>query len=70
MSTIPLTAAQTRYLTEIRRDGVRIYNGRARRSIKALEAAGLVSVEWDARAQAKGGGVELVEMIIVHPVEP
>lgn len=62
-----LTAAQERYLAEIRRDGKRVYNGRARKPIKALEAAGLVDVDWDMRATAKGNGIQMVEVITVTP---
>jgi hypothetical protein len=64
-----LTPAQERMLAEVRRDGKRVYNGRAQRPIKALEAAGLVDVDWDMRAQSKGGGIELVWVITVTPKE-
>lgn len=62
-----LTPAQQRYLAEIRAAGRKVYNGRARRPIKALETAGLVNVDWDMRAQAKGNGIELVWVITVAP---
>lgn len=64
-----LTAAQRRYLAEIRAEGRKVYNGRARKSIKALEAAGLVSVRWDMRPHVKGNGIELLWHITVTPVE-
>lgn len=62
-----LTPAQERYLAEIRQAGVKTYNGRARRPIQALEAAGLISVDWDMRPHSKGSGIELVEKITVRP---
>jgi hypothetical protein len=69
-----LTAAQQRILAEVRADGERVYNGRARRTIEALEKAGLVTVEWDTAPHAKDSGMELTERITVrpapaHPVE-
>lgn len=66
----PLTPAQERYLAEVRQAGRKVYNGRAQRPIRALEAAGLVDVDWDMRAQAKGNGIELVHVITVTPKEP
>ena len=67
-----LTSAQKRYLREIReadREGrpPKVYNGRARRTIEALEEAGLVEADWDMIPQAKGNGMELVERITVWP---
>ncbi len=63
----PLTPAQKKMLTEVRRAGVKVYNGRARRSVKALEAAGLVTVKWDMRTSSKGNGIELTDRITVRP---
>lgn len=60
-----MTPAQERYLAEIREAGVKTYNGRAARVIRALEGAGLVTAEWDWVPQAKGGGIELVQRITV-----
>jgi hypothetical protein len=62
-----MTAAQQRILDEVRTSGRRIYNGRARRPIRALENAGLVQVEYDQVAQSKGSGIELVERFVVTP---
>jgi hypothetical protein len=62
-----LTESQQRILDEVRRDGKRVYNGRAQKPIKALEQAGLVEVDWDMRAQSKGSGIELVWQITVTP---
>lgn len=62
-----LTKAQERMLAEVRESGKRVYNGRARRTVKALEDAGLVNVDWDMRPQTKGNGMELVEVITVTP---
>lgn len=61
-----LTAAQLNLYQDVLADRVRVYNGRARTRVKALEAAGLVRVEWDMRPQAKGNGMELVEKIVVR----
>lgn len=47
----------------------RKYNGIARRPIEALEAAGLVNVDWDMRPVSKGSGIELVWSIRVTPKE-
>jgi hypothetical protein len=38
--------------------GSRTYNGRARKPIEALEAAGLVSVDWDMDLVTKGTGTQ------------
>ncbi len=62
-----LTPAQRRILADVRAAGVKTYNGRARRQITALEAAGLVDVEWDMHPQPKGGGINLVWRITVRP---
>lgn len=63
-----LTKAQEEMLAEVKKAGVKTYNGRAAKTIKALENAGLVTVYWDMRAQIKGGGMELVQEITVTPV--
>jgi hypothetical protein len=42
-----LTPAQQRILSKAR-EGPHTYNGRAAKAIKALEIAGLVTVDWDA----------------------
>jgi hypothetical protein len=62
-----LTPAQRRYLEAIRAAGTKTYTGRARRPLKALEAAGLIVCEWDSIAQTKGNGIELVERITARP---
>ena len=64
-----LTPAQARILADVREHGQRIYNGRARTPIEALEAHGLVAVDWDMRPQVKGNGMELVWRITVRPTE-
>jgi hypothetical protein len=64
-----LTPAQEKLLDRVKAEGKLVQNGRARKTIKALERAGLVHVDWDARPQAKGSGVELVEVITVTEVE-
>lgn len=42
-----LTPAQQRLLDEVRAKGTVVKNGRARKPIEALEAAGLVVADWD-----------------------
>lgn len=42
-----LTAAQARYLDEIRVAGVRAYNGRARKPVEALARLGLITYEYE-----------------------
>ena len=64
-----MSASQRRILDEVRRDGVRVYNGRVRIPIKALEACGLVEVEWDHIERTKGNGIELAQRITVRPVD-
>ena len=53
-----LTPGQARNLAAVR-ERPRIYNDRARGQLEALEAAGLVSVEWDYEPGMKGGGMYL-----------
>jgi hypothetical protein len=50
-----LTIPQRKLLAEVRKDGSRVYNGRARSRIEALEAAGLVTADWDMELLADGG---------------
>jgi len=64
-----LTAPQRRYLAEIREAGERRYNGRARRTLEALETEGLIEIEYDQVAHAKGNGIELTEVFICRPIQ-
>lgn len=64
-----LTPSQRRIYDEVRRDGKRIYNGRARRPIEALEKRGLATVDWDMEARTKGNGIQLCWRITVTPRE-
>jgi hypothetical protein len=52
----PLTAAQERILRDARLGRTRPYNGIARRPIEALEALGLVEVDWDMTPHADAHG--------------
>lgn len=52
----------------MRAAGERRYNGRAERTIDALEAAGLVTVECETRLHAKGNGLTASRLLIVRPV--
>lgn len=58
MSATRLTPAQREMLAEVRESGRRIYNGRARRTVQALEAAGLVKVEYDLNPHRNGSWTE------------
>lgn len=62
-----MTPAQARMLSEVHAKGEKVYNGRARRTVEALEAAGYVTVERDSIPQSKGSGIELVERLTVKP---
>lgn len=64
-----LTAAQARCLDEVRAAGAsgRAYNGRARRTIEALERAGLVTATMDLVPHV---GDRFTERWTVRPVEP
>lgn len=56
-------------LDEVRAAGTRSYNGRARRSVEALERAGLVTYEYDLIPHATGNGISFTERFIVTAVE-
>lgn len=60
-----MTPAQERYLREIRAAGERSYNGRARKPLEALRAAGLV--EYDFTLIPTGMG-RYMECFTVRPV--
>lgn len=62
-----LTPAQTRLLARVQERPL-IFNGRATRTIKALEAAGLVTADWDTDDQVKGSGLEITQRITVTAV--
>lgn len=59
-----MTPAQQRLLDRVRADGQVVLNGRARRTVEALERAGLVEVEWDLVLH---GGGRATERIVVRP---
>ena len=48
------TTTQLRYLREIRAAGERTYNGRAGKSLRALQRMGLISFTFDLIPQASG----------------
>ena len=64
-----LTKPQQRMLEEVRRDGTRRYNGRARSRVEALAHAGLVTYEYDLLPQVKGNGTAFTELFVVRPVK-
>jgi len=64
-----VTGPQERMLKEVRAAGTRTYNGRARRTVTALEEAGLVEVEYDLVPHAKGNGISFTERFIVTAKE-
>lgn len=53
-----LTKPQERMLALVRAEGRVVQNGRARRTIEALENAGLVDVNWDMDLVTKGNGTQ------------
>jgi hypothetical protein len=57
--TAQITPGQWRVLDAVRRRGPLVFNNRARQGIGRLESLGLVTVDWDMRASAKGSGIEL-----------
>jgi hypothetical protein len=59
----PLTAPQTALLARVRAEGEVRLNGRARRTVEALEAAGLVTYEYDLQPSAGAW----TELFIVRP---
>lgn len=61
-----MTKAQAAMLSEVRAAGKKVYNGRARRTIEALEAAGFITVDWDMIPCVKGNGMDLRERITVR----
>jgi hypothetical protein len=62
-----VTSAQAKLLEDVRAAGERVYNGRARRTIEALERAGLVTAKYDMQPHAKGSvGFTLTERITVR----
>lgn len=64
-----LTTAQERYLAEIRAVGERAYNGRARRPVEALAAAGLIEYDFALVPHAdSGGGIAFTERFTCRPV--
>lgn len=64
-----LTKPQERMLADVRAAGVKVYNGRATRTVRALREAGLVTAEYDQVPHVKGGGLEITERWTVRPVE-
>jgi len=68
MSTKPLTKPQEALLSRVRAAGVLVQNGRARRTVEALERAGLVTVEYDQVAHATGNGISISERFTMRPV--
>lgn len=66
MAAMPaLTPAQGRYLVEIRRNGERKYNGRARRPLEALRDAGLIEYDYTLVPVQNG---RFTELFIARPV--
>ena len=62
-----LTPAQARMLALVEAKGLVVYNGRARRTVEALVALGLVTSEYGQRAEVKGGGITISETFTVRP---
>lgn len=66
MTAATLTGPQKRYLLAIVEAGTKTYNGRARKPGEALEAAGLVSYEYDLIPHVIG---RWTERYVVAPTE-
>lgn len=64
-----LTPAQERVLQKVREKGVLQLNGLASRTVRALEAAGHITVEFDLVPHAKGGGLTFTSRYTIRPVE-
>jgi hypothetical protein len=62
-----LTAPQEALLALVRERGEVRRNGRARRTVEVLQAAGLVDVEFDLIPHAKGNGMTFTELFIIRP---
>lgn len=72
MAAKKLTEPQRRLLARVRAQPAGkplVQNGRARRTVEALEAAGLVAVEYDQIPQVKGNGIEIVERFYITPIQ-
>lgn len=79
MTSARITPAQEQYLSRIVYGEAKTFNGRARRTIVALDAAGLVEYDYDLRAHANGpytevftvtataAGVKLAQEIAARP---
>lgn len=63
-----LTIPQQRMLDRVRTTGPLVFNGRATKTIEALEAAGLVTVNWDMDLVTKGNGTQARWRITVTAV--
>lgn len=63
-----LTKAQAEWLADITEAGVKLYNGRGRRTIERLEKVGVVEVEWQEElAPTNGPGSPSAQVIAVWP---
>lgn len=63
-----LSKAQKRYLAEIRAEPGRISDGRASRSLHALEVAGLIRTDYDLIPRTHGNGLRYAEEITAWPI--
>jgi hypothetical protein len=61
-----LTPAQARLLISLE-EGPKVFNGRARRTIRALEGLGLVEAYYESVRQVRGHGRELAQRITAVP---
>jgi len=66
MTTAELTKPQRRYLAAIIKAGTKQYNGRARKPLEVLEAAGLVEYDYDLIPHVKGNGIQYTESFTVR----
>lgn len=63
----PLTGPQQALLARVQATGQVVQNGRARRTVEALQAAGLVDVDHDLIPHADGSGISFTEQFTIRP---
>lgn len=65
-----LTGPQRRILADVRAAGSKVYNGRAFKPLEALEARGLVEVDWDIVPAHNQHGLSTMWRLTVTPRRP
>ena len=67
MAARKLTGPQRELLARVEATGEVRQNGRARRTVEALEAAGLIEYDYDLVPHADGCGISFTELFIIRP---